>query len=131
MRYQFTPELATGNTIIDAEHKSLLEAVDDLMSKITAGQGQESVVKATTFLVDYTKKHFKHEEELQEKNNFPEMPNHKIWHKNYLDVLDKLSDKIKVEGPTNLIVLDLIKAMGDLVSHIKTFDKRLADYLKK
>ncbi len=130
MRYEFTEDLFTGNSMIDTEHKKLLKAVDDLMQHISSGHGKDQVDSAVNFLLSYTKEHFKHEEDLQKQNSYPEYEKHLAWHKKYIDTLSGLQQKLVGNGASSLMVVELTGAVSDLVKHIKTFDKKLADYLK-
>ncbi len=130
MRYQFTADLETGNTTIDSEHKQLIEAVDNVMQNISAGKGKEQLNSTVDFLNDYTKKHFSHEEELQAQSKFPTMATHKVWHTSFITKLKTVSEKLKKEGENSLIVIELTQVISSLINHIKTEDKKLADFLK-
>ncbi len=129
MKYQFTSDLLTNNGIIDSEHKSLIEAVNNLSENISKGTGKDNVDKAVTFLLDYTKKHFGHEEELQEKAKYPAMSGHKIWHKSFISELNILSQKIIKSGADSVAVIELSRIASKLINHIKTEDKKLAIFL--
>lgn len=130
MKYQFTKDLETGNTTIDSEHKELINAVNKVMADVSQGKGKDSLKQAVTFLNDYTKKHFRNEEQLQLKSSYPDMPNHKVWHKNFIDKLQSISDKLLQEGASSPLVLQLTNTVSQLITHIKTEDKKLANFLK-
>ncbi len=130
MRYQFTPDLETGNDIIDSEHKLLIQAVDDVMQNISQGKGKEQLNSTVDFLNNYTKKHFSHEEDLQAHCNYPAKANHKVWHTSFISKLTTISNKLKTEGENSLIVIELTQIISSLITHIKTEDKKLADYIK-
>ncbi len=130
MRYEFTPDLETKNAIIDSEHKTLFKAVNDLMDKVSTGKGKESVDGAVTFLLDYTKKHFSHEEDLQQKSSYPGMVAHKTWHVKFVKDLTEISNKITGASASPVVVIELTKLVSVLITHIKTEDKKLADHLK-
>ncbi len=130
MRYPFTPDLATGNSIIDEEHKALLKAVDKVMQDISSGKGKENAKESIVFLLDYTKTHFAHEQELQVKSNYPDYATHKAWHTQFLADIQKKATTITAGNIDSVFVIELTKTITNLVNHIKTFDKKLADYLK-
>lgn len=131
MRYQFTEDLVTGNKLIDAEHQTLIKAADDLMVSISGGKGKDAVIKTVKFLSDYTKTHFRHEEELQEKCQLPDMAIHKAWHRSFEKELQEVAAKLADKGPTSLIVIELTRKMSALLNHIRTKDQELAEYIAK
>ena len=64
-RYEFTKKLETGNTVIDREHRELLEAVNKLLAACSEGKGRASMDETIKFLNNYVNQHFSHEEQLQ------------------------------------------------------------------
>ena len=77
MAYQFTKDLETGNSVIDAEHKQLIDAVNALLDACAKGQGRTQLSTTANFLLNYTKKHFADEEAIQMKNRYPDYTRHK------------------------------------------------------
>ncbi len=131
MRYEFTKDIETGNLTIDTEHRTLIKTVDDIMLSVSNGSGKESLKTSIDFLVNYTKKHFSNEEALQVKYNYPDMPNHILWHRAFEADIERVSQKIIEEGPTSLQVIELTKKINDLITHIKLKDKDLASHIAK
>ena len=43
MKYELTSDLMTGNSLIDAEHKQLFDAINDLMDACAQGAGEDHV----------------------------------------------------------------------------------------
>ncbi len=130
MKYEFTADLLTNNSIIDSEHRELIKAVNTLMDNISSGKGKDSIDGAVTFLVDYTKKHFGHEEDLQIKAKYPALSGHKAWHVKFVKDLSGIASKITSSGSSSVIVIELSKLVSSLITHIKTEDKKLATFLK-
>lgn len=130
MRYQWSEDLATGNQQIDSEHKTLIKAADELVLAISSGQGQAELDKALYFLTDYTKKHFGNEETLQDKTKYPDVINHKSWHKNFINDLAMSVAEFTTKGASSLLVIDLNKKVSNLINHIRTEDKKLATHIK-
>lgn len=58
MKYELTSDLMTGNSLIDAEHKQLFDAINDLMDACAQGVGREKIMSTTQFLNSYVNKHF-------------------------------------------------------------------------
>lgn len=130
MRFLWSDDLATGNVIIDSEHKTLIKAADDLMVAISSNKTVVDLNKSMQFLANYTKKHFKHEEELQEASKYPGIVNHKIWHRKFVAGVTRLLQKIQAEGPSQLSIIGLHKAVTLLISHIRTEDSKIANHIK-
>ena len=131
MRYEVTPELLTGNVLIDSEHRQLFAAVNDLMDACSQGQGRAQIQKTVNFLTDYVVKHFQDEERLQTQNQYPGYSGHKTFHDGYRRQLSQTAQSLLQEGPTVKALGDLNRVVGVLVAHIRTEDKRLARYVKE
>ena len=131
MKYELTPDLVTGNALLDREHRQLFDAINRLMDACGQGQGRAVLQQTLNFLNDYVKKHFGDEEALQKKSSYPGMAAHKQFHENYRSQLADASRVIAAEGPTIKAIGDLNRLVGILVTHIRREDKKLAAYLKE
>lgn len=132
MSYQFTPDLETGNALIDAEHRQLIDAVNSLLEACTQGQGRAQLSKTTRFLYDYTAKHFADEERLQQQSRYPHYQDHKQYHESFKRLVADLMKRLNDQGPTVALVGEVNNALaGWLINHIKREDKKLADFLRK
>lgn len=131
MAYQFTKDLETGNSVIDAEHRQLVDAVNALLDACAKGQGRAQLLNTARFLLNYTQKHFSDEEAIQVKNHYPDYARHKKIHDDFKKVAADLVSKIENEGPTvaNVGQINTLLA-GWLLNHIKGEDRKLANYLK-
>lgn len=131
MAYQFTKDLETGNSVIDSEHRQLIDAVNSLLDACAKGQGRTQLLNTANFLLNYTKKHFSDEEAIQMKNHYPDYARHKKIHDDFKKTAADLVSKIENEGPTvaNVGQINTLLA-GWLLNHIKGEDKKLANYLK-
>lgn len=131
MRYELTKDLETGNVFIDNEHRQLFKAVNDLLDACSSGRGREGLQKAMTFLSNYVNTHFAHEEQLQQKNNYPNYTAHKAFHEKYKSDLNAVMAKIPVTGASVGDLMTFNDKIGVLVSHIRTEDKKLGQFLQK
>ena len=107
MKYELTSDLMTGNSLIDAEHKQLFDAINDLMDACAQGVGREKIMSTTQFLNSYVNKHFGDEEKLQVQSKYPGYAAHKQFHDGYKRQLSQTTQALIAEGPT-------VKALGDL-----------------
>lgn len=129
MKYELTPDLMTDNKLIDTQHQQLFDAVNRLMDACTQGQGREQIQETVDFLSQYVVKHFKDEEQLQTKSNYPGYPGHKQFHDNYRQQLAQTSQILLQDGPTVKALGDLNRAVAILMTHIRTEDKRMARFV--
>jgi hemerythrin len=131
MAFAWSPALETGNPIIDAQHKKLIEAINNLLDACQQGKGSNTAGPTLDFLISYTKRHFVDEEALQQKSNYPDIQNHRKLHESFLKTVNDLAADLKNNGPTPMLVTKLIRNVGDwLVSHIKQEDAKVAAHLK-
>lgn len=130
MRYQLTPDLLTGNALIDTEHRQLFDAINNLMDDCESGKGRASIVKTTDFLLNYVAKHFSDEERLQVSSKYPAYPTHKNFHEGYKKQLATAAMEIEKNGPTIQSLGKLNTVVAILISHIRMEDKKLAAHIK-
>lgn len=131
MRYEFTKDLETGNSVIDNEHRELLAAVNKLMDACGAGSGRAQMGDTMKFLINYVDRHFAHEEQLQKQSSYPGYAAHRAFHEKYKQTLKDIASGI---SPDNITIADLAKLNGHiglLVTHIRTEDKKLGAFLTK
>ncbi|MDR0919217.1 MAG: hemerythrin family protein [Oscillospiraceae bacterium] len=130
MAYTFTPDLITGNAMIDSQHKELIKAINDLMVACSEGKGRAALDPTINFLKDYTAKHFGDEEQLQLKANYPDYANHKKLHDGFKAVVADLGNKLQREGATIVLVGQVNSNIGGwLLNHIKKEDVKVAKHI--
>lgn len=130
MIFTWSDELATGNRIIDAEHKQLFVAIDALNKACTDGFGDDGVDRALNFLINYTRTHFAHEERMQYNSRYPNREEHTRWHRECFENCLTAAEKIKTcDNVTALTIINLL--IASLVTHIKSEDVLLAEHVKQ
>jgi hemerythrin len=131
MTYTFTPDLVTGNNLIDSQHKELIKAIDDLINACNSGKGRSQLEPTLKFLSDYTNKHFGDEEKLQQQYKYPDYVNHKKLHDGFKLTVKNLSDELRKEGATVPLVGKVNAQIGGwLITHIKREDVKVAAHIK-
>jgi len=132
MAYIWTTELATGNSLIDAQHRQLINSVNELMDACVRGKGRAALGATLDFLIDYTGKHFSDEEKIQLQYRFPEFASHKRLHDTYKAAVAELALQLRTEGASVSLVAKLNSSLGDwLVNHLKVEDKKIGDHIRK
>ena len=131
MPYTWDSKLETGNTLIDQQHKQLFEAINALMEACSKGQGRAKIEETLIFLQDYIAKHFGDEEVLQQKYQYPDIVNHKGYHREYIKMVDDIMQEFKSSGATiALLAKTNTTIAGWLINHIKTQDVKEAQHIK-
>ena len=131
-RFTWSSDLETGNDLLDAQHKQLIEALGNLTDACSGGKGRSVLAETMDFLESYTAKHFGDEETLQKQSGYPDYPNHKRLHDGFKRVVADLGRQLKAEGPTIVLVGKVNTNIGGwLVNHIKREDTKVAAHLHK
>lgn len=131
MHATFDDSLVTGNELIDGQHKELIDKINKLVICCEQGGGKVEAIKMLDYLADYTDFHFKAEEELQEKIEYPGIAEHKKKHDEFKKSVSELHDMLEEqEGPTDAFVEAVNKNVIEwLYGHIKGFDCSVATYM--
>lgn len=131
MEYQWNDYLETGYEQIDNQHKQLIAYLNNLSNAFNSGKGKEEIEKTMDFLVAYTIKHFNDEEKLMREANYPEKLLHRMFHEDFKKIVASYVERLKEEGPNNMLAESVVSGMGDwLVNHIKGDDFAMAVYVK-
>ena len=97
-KYVLTPELYTGNELIDSEHQRIIEEANGLMEACNSGRARERIKEMADFLVDYVGIHFSDEESLQTQYNYPNYEDHCKFHEWYKK---ELQEQLGIKGWQN------------------------------
>lgn len=129
--YDFTPELETGNELIDSEHKELIDAINNLLLACGEGKGRGEICKTLEFLNDYIAYHFSDEEKLQRQYGYPDYENHKRYHEEYKRIVAGILNEFEQGGATVALVSKTNQAIaGWLLNHIKKEDVKVAAHIR-
>jgi hemerythrin len=128
--YKWDDSLATGNQLIDDEHKQLIIAINAFFSACQK-TSNEDLQKTLNFLNDYTIKHFFDEEQLQLQYKYPNYENHKKFHESYKKIVRDLMVEFIQSGAHGDLITKAAHDVGDvIIAHIKSEDVKLAAYIK-
>lgn len=129
--YQFTKELETGNAAIDSQHRQLFDAFNQILDACSQGKGRNVIRSALSFLQDYTAKHFGDEEDLQNKYNYTDRVNHKVYHETFKATIRDIMSEYEQTGPTVLLVGKINTNLVEwFINHIKKEDVKVAAHIK-
>ena len=107
---------------IDDQHKKLVQILNDLHSSMLMAKANTVLEQFLKELIDYTKYHFKTEEDLMYDYKYDKISEHKESHKNFTDKVLQFYDDFQ-QGK-KMITVELLFFLKDwLVNHISGEDK--------
>jgi hemerythrin len=120
----WTEKMSVGVTVLDDDHKKLVDIINELHDGIMAGHKKEILGAVLQHLVEYTKEHFAREEELFTNAGFSGALMHKSEHH---AMIAKISNVQTRYMSSSVIMLDLelmAFLQNWLVNHIQGSDKK-------
>ena len=117
--------------MIDEQHKELIERIRNFVFACQDGKSKVNAIKMLDYLDEYTDFHFKEEEALQEKAEYPDRGKHHEKHEEFKKSIQELYDFLNEnEGPNEQFIEQVKRNVVDwLFHHIKTFDRSVAEYI--
>jgi len=113
---------------LDDQHKKIVNYINELNKAMNAGDPKQTTRKILGDIVDFTRTHFKTEEDLFDKYGYPETNQHKAIHKELISQVITLQKQLE-NGVPNL-EMPLMEFLKDyLVNHFLTIDKDYAPFL--
>ena len=127
MTIVWTSDLDTGLDVIDAQHRQLVDYINQLERAATASD-RKSITAVFDELVEYTLSHFAFEEQLQVDAGYVFANAHKSIHDVFIKRLDKYRARFEAGED---VVPELQRMLNSwLVHHIKRDDKGYAQELQ-
>lgn len=128
--FAWDDKFKTNHAIIDADHRKLVDLVNQLADAMQAGKGKDVCGKVLNDLINYTKTHFATEERLMTVHAYPRAAEHKAEHAKLIkDVMDF---KVKFDSGALTVTSSLLGFLRDwLINHISHSDKALAAALPR
>ncbi|MEO5367014.1 MAG: bacteriohemerythrin [Magnetococcus sp. WYHC-3] len=121
--------LKVGVEFIDYDHRRLVEMINQLFACLITGAGRDKVGRIIDDLVDYTKYHFKREEDQFGPKGYPETAAHKAQHVKFTSGVVAFQKEFHEKGaPLTNEVLGFLKDW--LVEHILNTDVKMARFLR-
>ena len=112
----------------DQQHQKLFDLLNKLYEAMKKGHGQEIVQYTVRELSTYTLTHFRAEEEVLRKTNYPGLAAHQAEHQKFVAQVSQFAEQLKAGKVTSSItVLTFLKDW--LAKHIQQTDRSYAAYL--
>lgn len=129
---KWTEDLSVGVELIDNEHKSLINAVNDLFDACSKGLGRKKISETMAFLQDYVVTHFSDEENLQKTSGYPDYINHHKLHTDFIARVGEYSRRLETEGAGIGLVANFNSFVSNwLIYHISREDKKIGEYINQ
>lgn len=128
--FDWADDMVIDGGPIDADHRRLVDLVNELHTATTQGQGQVVVASLLQRLIADTQDHLRNEEQIMAQMGFPDLENHKIGHHHFMDELRTLERKLH-EGSIT-VAAQLSSVLRDWLSlHIRRNDKELLRFQRR
>ena len=113
---------------LDEQHQKLFALLNALHEAMRQGKGQAVVQDTLRELATYTVTHFRAEEELMRKTNYPGLAAHQTEHQRFVDKVNQFTQDLKAGGNvSSLQVVGFIKEW--LAEHIRRTDRSYSAHL--
>jgi len=120
-------ELSVGVSMCDEHHKHLVYLINALYNAVIQGNSKAVLGSVLKELAEYTTSHFRAEEALFNKYNYPEKDEHIELHAKLLATVGELIQKFENGAPLGTEVMEFLNDW--LVNHIQKVDRRYTAYL--
>ena len=129
MAIVWTEKLSVGVDSIDEQHKIWFQKADELFSAGSQGKTKEHIAELLEFLDEYTKTHFRDEENYMLKIHYPEYQKQKEMHESFIGHLAKLKTEYANSGGNISVIIDANQMVVNwLIGHISQQDKKIGVY---
>ncbi|WP_326910394.1 bacteriohemerythrin [Sedimentibacter sp. MB31-C6] len=130
MSIQWKPSLEIGVEKIDQQHKIWFEKADKLFEAGKQGKTKEYIIQLFDYLDEYTKTHFKDEENYMLSINYPDYKIQKQLHDGFIEKLSKLRKDYENSGASISVIINANQFMLDwLIKHISSVDRKIGEYV--
>lgn len=127
--FELTSELLTGNTLIDSDHRKLVDMINAFYEAMQAGQASDAIGKVLNNLLTYTREHFGREEQEMRRINYAMSANHKLEHTKLIKQVADLKAQLESGVKPNAVAIG--RFLSDwLHNHILSVDVKLAAALR-
>jgi hemerythrin len=125
--YEWKPEFSVQVLRFDEQHKKLIQLINHLHDSMKAGQAVAQMASILNELDSYTQKHFREEEILMERYQYPGLPAQKQSHALFIKKIAEFKDEFsKGKLSTPLNVMAFLKDW--LTRHILETDKQYGPF---
>lgn len=126
LKLEWSDDLSTGNPATDAQHKYLIDIINELAEAIESGHASNKLNSILNLLQYYTEWHFEREEKCMHKLQCPSADANVNAHKQFIETFLSFKKEYKESGGAEDIAMRMYKTLTDwLVNHIQKIDGQL------
>ncbi len=124
--------MSTGVPEVDAQHKELINRLNELFTRMQRGDGIQAINGVLAFLATYATRHFAHQEKCMDDFRCPAAMANKQAHAAFLTTFANLKMRFDAEGPSALLAIETQKQLSSwLTAHICRVDTQLKPCAQK
>ena len=113
---------------LDEQHQKLFALLNALHDAMRQGSGQAMVQETLRELATYTVTHFRAEEELMRRTNYPGLAAHQVEHQRFVDKVNQLTQDL--EAGRNVSSMQVVGFIRDwLAGHIRKTDRSYSAHM--
>ena len=129
-------EYSVGIPLIDSEHQQLFEEINKLYMSMKRGVSVREMEDLLGFVINYAKTHFADEEKIMQEKGYPEYPEQKKQHENYLLEMQKMQEAFNESVEANINFKDIIERLFPYLchwweNHILELDKKIGEFVRQ
>ncbi|MCK9379850.1 MAG: bacteriohemerythrin [Sulfuritalea sp.] len=119
---EWTPDLSVGIDVIDAQHKRIVEYINQLHEARIHGD-KDAIARVIEELVDYTLSHFSFEESMMEEAHYRFLAPHKKVHELFVRRVGEYQQRFKMGEDVATVAGDMQNTLVTwLMNHIRRED---------
>ncbi len=127
---EWSESLSVNVTTFDNEHKKLIDMINDLNDAMREGKSNHVMGDIISRLLDYTRMHFRAEEQLFSKYGYPDAELHKKEHEELVKKVVDIQERFN-SGQIALSI-EIMNFLRDwLRNHIKKSDKAYGSFFNE
>jgi hemerythrin len=129
---EWSESLSVGVEAIDSQHKELISRVNAFYASLRKENAKQETLKVLDFLSGYVVQHFRDEEAIQAKYNYPNYPEHRKVHKDFIESVQGIKADIEKDGVTTTSSSLIAMTLSNwLVNHISKMDKDIGRHIRE
>lgn len=115
-------EMSVGIDAIDSQHKELFRLINAFYNSISGNSGKANILQAIQDMENYSQVHFRTEEKMMQKANYPKILEHKNEHLKFIETVADF--RKRYEDGRLLLSLEVSQFVKDwITNHILRTDQ--------
>lgn len=126
---QWNPKFSVGIASIDKQHQSLFDALNEFYNGLNQQKSSQDALRDLLVkLKDYTVYHFRTEEQLMQRYQFPGFELHKKEHDSFVAKINEIEERM--QAGKLVISIEMTNMLKEWIeNHIAKIDKQYSNFL--